>query len=218
MPWISVAVVAVLALFAAGGWRTGLVRRLLEIAGLFAALLIAAAQWRAAGDWLQRVAGVGERLAPLAGWLLIFAGVLIVSRLLAWLVGRSLNTSALGRLDRAGGLLGGLFAGLLVVSVALMLVCRLDRGGAWCARIQSQTVARLAYGAAPAIYSTVVDEREAGDLWRHARDAAADLPAAAMEAGRSAVDAGKSAIGVGESDAGRSGADTTRTALPQAGK
>lgn len=213
MPWISVAVVAVVALFAIGGWRAGLVRRLLELAGLLAAVLIAAAQWRAAGAWLHRVAGVGETVAPLAGWLLLFAAVLIASRLLAWLVGKSLNASALGRLDRAGGLLGGLLAGMLVVSVALMLVCRLDRGGAWCARIQSQTASRLAYGAAPAFFRAVVDEREAGDLWRHAKDAAADLPAAAVGAGRSAVDAGKSAVGLGHA-----GADTARAAPAPSGK
>jgi len=215
MPWISAAVVAVVALFAIGGWRAGLVRRLLELAGLLAAVLIAAAQWRAAGDWLHRVAGVGPSLAPLAGWLLLFAAVLIVSRLLAWLVGKSLNASALGRLDRAGGLLGGLLAGMLVVSVALMLVCRLDRGGAWCARIQSQTVSRLAYGAAPAFFRTVVDEREAGDLWRHARGAAADLPAAAVGAGKSAVEAGMSAVGLGRADAD---ADTVRAAPAPSGK
>jgi len=225
MPWISVAVVAVVALFAAGGWRAGLVRRLLELVGLVAAVLIAAAQWRAAGGWLQRVAGVGETVAPLAGWLLVFVAVLLVSRLLAWLAGKSLNASALGWLDRTGGLLGGLLAGLLVVSVALMLVCRLDRGGAWCARIQSQTVSRLAYGVAPAVYGSVVDERDAGDLWRHAKDAAADLPAAAAQAGRSAVGAGKSAVGLGKSDDGRksgddgkTAADTTRAAPAHSGK
>ncbi len=213
MPWISVAVVAVVALFAAGGWRAGLVRRLLELVGLFAAVLIAAAQWREAGAWLHRVAGVGGTVAPLAGWLLIFVVILIVSRLLAWLVGKSLNASALGWLDRAGGLLGGLLAGLLIVSVVLMLVCRLDRGGAWCARIQSQTVARFAYGAAPVIFRSVVDEQDAGDLWRHARDAAADLPAAAVEAGKSAVEAGKSAVGIGKSDA-----DTLRVVPAPVGK
>jgi hypothetical protein len=188
MPWISVAIAAVLAAFAFGGWRTGLVRRLLELAGLLAAVLVAAARWREAGAWLQRVAGVGETLAPLAGWLLIFLAILIVSRLLAWLAGKSLNASALGWLDRTGGLLGGLLAGLLIVSVVLMLVCRLDRGGAWCARIQSQPAARLAYGAAPAIFRTVVDEKDAGDLWRRARDAAADLPAAALGAGKAVRD------------------------------
>ena len=219
MPWISVAVVAVAALFAACGWRAGLVRRLLELVGLVAALLIAAAQWRAADGWLQRVAGVGETVAPLAGWLLVFVAVLLVSRLLAWLVGKSLNASALGWLDRTGGLLGGLFAGLLIVSVALMLVCRLDRGGAWCARIQSQTVSRLAYGVAPAVYGSVVDEQDAGDLWRRAKGAAADLPAAAVQAGRSAVDAGKSAVGLGKSDdEDGSAADTTRAAAARPGK
>ena len=176
MDWLTLLVVLLLLLFAVGGWRTGLLRRLLELAGVVAAVMAAAAWSPQLARQLAGSAGIDERVVvPLAWILLLVAGVL-ASRLLARLVAGALHAvPVVGWLDRSGGAVLGMCAGMLVGSVVLMVLCAFPGGDRMQHEIETRPLPRVVYGAAPALAELVLRDGEGTRLWHRVRGELDDL-------------------------------------------
>ena len=192
MHWLTIATLALLFVFAVAGWRAGLIRRVLEFVGMVASVLLASRYGFLAADWLQDATGLTDRLAGPVGWILVFAALLVVTRLLAWSLAKALRVSVLGWVDRWGGALLGVGIGVLVCSVLLMLVCRIPGDGRLAEQVRDDPVTRVVHGAAPALYALVVrgDNDDLERLWQRAREGLEDLP----DAGE-AVDAVRESVG-----------------------
>ena len=187
MSWLTMTVAGVLLFAGAMGWRAGLIRRVLELVGVTVAIMVAAEWGAPVGGWLDASTGLPPRIATPAGWILVVVLGIVVTRLVAWGVAKLIRLTVLGWLDKVGGALFGMLAGVLVSSVLLIIAANLPPNEDLRAMIRDEPLPRLIHGAAPALWTVVAGEdRDPADYWRDARDAASD---AARDLGRDAADA-----------------------------
>ena len=178
MHWLTIVTLALLFVFALLGWRAGLIRRVLELVGMVASVVLASHYGHLLAEPLQDITGLSERLAGPLGLIVLLVVLILVTRLLAWGLSKALRVSILGWVDRWGGGLLGLTIGLLVCSVLLMLVCRLPVEGDLAEQVERDPVTRFVHGAAPALYTFVVQDNgeQIERLWNRAKDSVGDLP------------------------------------------
>ena len=125
-----------IALFALGafwGYRKGLVDAALLVASIYAALLLS-------GQFAGRVLNLvwedvsNQAFATAVGYVVIFIGVFIAGRIISWIVKSSLKKVKAGWADKAGGVLVGVLAGLLLsgglMAVAARYTYVVDEGAA----------------------------------------------------------------------------------------
>lgn len=143
---------AVMVLFGALGWRDGLVKRVLEVAGAVAALLLTARFAGAVQPWVSERTGAGTGPALLITWAVMFILGLILSRLLAAGIAKLLHLSVLVWVDRLGGALLGLCFGLLLASVLLVAASQVRGGAAVQADCDRNLAGRVVFYAAPNLY------------------------------------------------------------------
>ena len=146
---------SVIVLFGALGWRDGLVKRVIEIAGAIAALLLTARFAGAVQPWVSARTHAGPGPALLITWAVLFLLGLLASRLLAEVVSRLLRLTLLAWVDRTGGALLGLLFGTLLASVLLVAASQVRGGAAIQADCDRTVAGRLIYYAAPNVYIEV---------------------------------------------------------------
>jgi membrane protein required for colicin V production len=138
--------------FAVLGFRVGLVRRVVEFVGLVFSFFLAT---NLASRWSEPIAegtGLSEKVAVYLAWGGIFLVGLVATRLLAWLISKSVRVSIIGWLDRLGGTVFGLLTGILIASVLLIVLTQLPGGVVLRETLDKQAVPRMVYRAAPALY------------------------------------------------------------------
>ncbi len=108
------------------GWRLGLLRRVLEFAGVLFGLYFATAQADGLGAALVRWTGLEGRALLYVGWIALFLIVLLITRLVAALTARAVQVSLVGWIDQGGGALFGLLIGLLMASALLNVAARMS--------------------------------------------------------------------------------------------
>lgn len=146
---------SVIVLFGALGWRDGLVKRVIEIAGAIAALLLTARFAGAVQPWVSARTHAGPGPALLITWAVLFLLGLLASRLLAEVVSRLLRLTLLAWVDRTGGAVLGLLFGTLLASVLLVAASQVRGGAAIQADCDRTVAGRLIYYAAPNVYIEV---------------------------------------------------------------
>ena len=113
MNWLDYLIIAILLLSTIGSIRKGFSREIIGLASSLAALILAMWFYGLAGSWLQPYTH-SERMANLAGFLLVVCAVMLAGSLLGWVVNRFLRTVGLSFFDRALGAVFGLVRGVLV--------------------------------------------------------------------------------------------------------
>lgn len=119
--WIDTVFLAVLLLSAVVGLWRGVVYEVLSLLGWVIAWFCAQLWGQdAAVQWLPAAlpAGMGRTV----GYGLVFAGTLILWRILVWLVQQVVHASPVAPVDRALGGAFGLLRGAVILSAAVMLV------------------------------------------------------------------------------------------------
>ncbi len=202
---------AVMVLFGALGWRDGLVKRVLEVAGAIAALLLTARFAGAVQPWVSRTTGAGNGPALLITWAVMFVVLLVLSRLLAALIARLLRVTLLVWVDRLGGALLGLCFGTLLASVLLVAASQVRGGGGIQADCDRTFVGRAIYYTAPRLY--IQARKASGGRVEEAWERFSTRAAEAAEAGRAKL---KDAVRnpAEKSPAEKSPADGAGTARP----
>ncbi len=198
----------VIAVFGIMGFRDGVVKRVIEILGVFATLILTARFAAAVNPWMMQQTGVPEGPALLITWAALFFAGLLLSRLLATLLSKLVRLTILGWLDKLGGALVGLALGVFVASVVLLAVSHIPGGGSVKAQYQESSLGQFIYYAAPTFYQTArklggekADElfdrvlNEAGQAADEAKDKAGEaMSDAARDARKKAGEAAKDAI------------------------
>lgn len=163
----------VIAFFGILGFRDGVVKRIIEIAGVFVALVLTARFATGAAPWVMEKAGVGEGPALLITWAGLFFAGLILSRVLATLLSRMVRLTILGSLDRLGGALVGLAFGTLVASVILVAASQVPGGQAIRESYDRAPIGRFIFYAAPNLYrfTRSLTGGRADAMWDRALDA-----------------------------------------------
>jgi len=198
----------VIALFGIMGFRDGVVKRVIEILGVLATLVLTARFAAAVNPWMMEQAGVPQGPALLITWAALFFAGLLLSRLIATILSKMVRLTILGWVDKLGGALVGLALGVFVSSVVLLAISHVPGGGAVKSEYQQSSLGRFIYYAAPTFYQTArqlggkkADElfdrvlEEAENTADDARDKAGEvMNDAASEARKKAEDAARDAI------------------------
>jgi membrane protein required for colicin V production len=163
--WITVALIAICGIW---GWRAGVVRRLLELVGLVAAILASARFASAVAPKLDEISAMDATTALLASYFLVFVAALVAVRFLARGIDAFVKWSPLGWIDRLGGAVCGVLIGALLISVGLIAVSQAPRGDAVRDTFTRQPVGDIIYHAAPTLYQGVRElfGGEVDELWQ----------------------------------------------------
>jgi membrane protein required for colicin V production len=120
MTWVDLAVVAILALTAFGGFRRGFIFEVAVILGSIVAFAVARQEYPDVRSVIAQVAPHSTWatvIAYLVVFLIVWGAIMVVAR---W-VRRLVRTFGLGPLDRLGGTAIGVLQGLLLVELLLYL-------------------------------------------------------------------------------------------------
>ncbi len=118
----------VIAFFGLLGFKDGVIKRVLEIAGVFVSLILTARFATAVQPWVEDKTGLAEGAALLVTWAALFFAGLLLSRFLATMISKMVRLTILGWLDRWGGAVVGMALGTLVASVLLVAVSSVPGG------------------------------------------------------------------------------------------
>lgn len=163
--WVTVALLAICGFY---GWRAGVVRRLLELAGLVLAILVSARFAALVAPWLDEHSAMEATTALLASYVLVFVAALIIVRLVAQALTAVIHWTPLGWVDRLGGAVCGVLIAALLISVGLIAVSQAPGGRTVREAYMDQPVGQAIYQAAPSLYQGArqLFGGQMDDLWR----------------------------------------------------
>jgi uncharacterized membrane protein required for colicin V production len=164
----------VILVFGILGFRDGVVKRILEIAGVLVSLILTARFASAAQPWIQDKTGMEEGASLLVTWAVLFFVGLALSRLLARLISKALRLTVLGWLDKWGGALLGVAVGTLVVSVFLVAASQVPGGQSIQKTYQKSELGQFIFFAAPSFYEQArrLSGGEVEEVWYRVLDQA----------------------------------------------
>lgn len=168
---------AVIMFFGILGFKDGVVKRVLEIVGVFVTLVLTARFATAVVPWVDAKTGVGEGPALLITWAALFFAGLLLSRALATALSRMVRLTVLGWLDRWGGAVVGMALGMLVASVLLVAVSSVPGGVQVQQSCDRTAVGRFVFYSAPNLYEQVrkLAGKDVDGVWDRSLDRAREL-------------------------------------------
>ena len=179
----------VIAFFGIMGFRDGVVKRVLEILGVFVTLILTARFATAVNPWMMEQTGVPEGPALLISWAALFFAGLLLSRLLATLVSKLIRLTIVGWLDRIGGALVGMALGVLVASAVLLAISHVPAGKSVQSAYSDSPLGEFIYYAAPNFYQTArkLGGQNVDDLWNRVLEETEDAADKATEKAKEAT-------------------------------
>lgn len=154
MDWLSLLILVFVGLTAIGGLRQGLVRQVLGLAGLVAAVVLAFQYYEQAGTFILDYFVVSRAVANILGFAAICVAVGIAVTISEWIWGRLVRYTPVSWLDAAGGALFGLVKGAVIVAVVLLVLYALPVKGVR-EIIDGSSIAREFLDASPIIYGKI---------------------------------------------------------------
>jgi uncharacterized membrane protein required for colicin V production len=167
---------AAIIIFGIVGFKDGVVKRILEIAGVLVSLILTARFASAVQPTVMEKSGMEEGASLLLTWAVLFFVGLVLSRLLARLISKALHLTVLGWLDRWGGALVGMALGTLVVSVVLVAATQVPGAASIQTAYDKTKVGQFIYYAAPEFYVQVrkLGGGDVEEIWNRVMDQAQD--------------------------------------------
>jgi len=135
----------VIAVFGIMGYRDGVIKRIIEILGVFVTLVLTARFAAAVNPWMMEKTGVPEGPALLITWAALFFAGLLLSRMLATLLTKLVNLTIIGWVNKLGGALVGIALGTLVSSVVLLAISHVPGGQAVKSEYQESPLGQFIY-------------------------------------------------------------------------
>ncbi|MCR4402836.1 MAG: CvpA family protein [Firmicutes bacterium] len=154
MDWLSLLILVFVGLMGVAGLRQGLVRQVLGLAGLVAAVILAFQYYEEVGTFLLDYFVLSRAVANILGFAAICVGVGITVAIVEWIWGRLVRYTPVSWLDAAGGALFGLVKGAVLVAVAVLVLYALPVRGLR-EIIDSSSIAREFLEASPVIYDKI---------------------------------------------------------------
>lgn len=159
MNWLDVILILVLAFFAFLGWRRGVIRAALILAGLILGVFIAGCFYVPLGDGLP-ISNITT--ARIVAFLIIFIAVLAVAFVVAFLLLKTIAAVKLGCADRALGALFGFVVGTVICGVLLALLAHFLNIKA---PISQSWIASILLDRVPAVLALLPDEFDVVRGW-----------------------------------------------------
>ena len=125
MGWVDFAIILALVAAAIFGFRRGLLRQSVELAGMIAGVLLAL---YLTGGLVEHYAGPAAawRITPPLVFLTIVGVAILVAQVVGRVAGEIMQVTFFGWFDRVGGALAGVAKGTLWLSIAITVLLHLD--------------------------------------------------------------------------------------------
>src|ERR1017187_6267369 len=127
MNWLDIVLLLILAWSIATSFRKGLTQEILGLASVVLALLLGLWFYGTAGSYLAPYASF-RSLANFAGFLVGFAGVMLLGGLASFIPGKFLRVTGLSIVDHALGAAFGVLRGTLIAIVLIMAIMAFSPG------------------------------------------------------------------------------------------
>jgi membrane protein required for colicin V production len=127
MNWLDIVLLLILAWSIATSFRKGLTQEILGLASVVLALLLGLWFYGTAGSYLAPYAS-SRSLANFAGFLVVFAGVMLLGSLASFILGKFLRVTGLSIVDHALGAAFGVLRGTLIAIVLIMAIMAFSPG------------------------------------------------------------------------------------------
>lgn len=161
MNWLDIILILALAFFAFLGWRKGIIRAALTLAGLILGVFIAGRFYVLLGDGLPISNTTAARIVA---FLIILIAVLAIALVVAFLLRKTIAAIKLGCADRALGALFGFVAGAVICGVLLALFAHFFNVKA---TIGQSWIASIFLDRVPALLVLLPDEFDTVRAWFH---------------------------------------------------
>jgi|GEM_PF-1171834 len=183
----------VIVLFGILGYRDGVIKRILEIAGVLVVLVLTARFATAVHPWVMDKTGVPEGPALLITWAGLFFAGLLLARFVASMISKLIRLTIVGWLDKVGGVIVGMLFGTLLASVLLIAISQVPGGQSVKASYEDAPLGRFIYYAAPNFYQTTrqLFGEDLDDLWDRVLEETKDEREEAERRAREAVEKAK---------------------------
>jgi uncharacterized membrane protein required for colicin V production len=160
---LALGVIAVLGVV---GYRDGIVKRVLQTAGLLVVIIFPARYAGQLTPWVMERTGTDEGVALLLAWVGMAVAGLIISRIVAHLISKFVQWTILGWLDRLAGAVLGVIIGVLLSSLALMGASEIPGGESVRESCHSSGIGRFIYNAVPDLYLSAREKygTDAGEI------------------------------------------------------
>ncbi|MCL2706880.1 MAG: CvpA family protein [Dehalococcoidia bacterium] len=119
MNWLDIIILITLAAAVIGGLAIGIVRSIINLAGLLLGIFLAGRCYEVVGGWLKFIQNA--ELSNIVGFILIVIVVMIITGIAGRMLRKLLSTFLLGCFDRLLGGVVGLFIGALAWGALLAL-------------------------------------------------------------------------------------------------
>jgi len=165
---------AVIAFFGVLGFREGIVKRVIEVAGVVLTLVLSARFATDIQPWVHQQTGLPEGSSLLVTWAALFLTGSLLSRLIASLLSKLVRLTILGWVDRLGGAVLGMAIGTLLASVLLVAASSVPGGVQIQKAYNQSSLGRKVFYAAPHTYELVRGWAggDLEDIWQRSLDVA----------------------------------------------
>ncbi len=157
-----IVVLAVLAWFFIIGIKRGLIRQVLEVAGIIVAFLAAFYFAHALAEWIEIKTAADYRLSLAMAALAIFIGIIIGVHFIGLGLKKLFGLTIMGVLDRVAGGLFGALKGVLIVSLVLSVIMILPVPDDIKDELREDPVTGAIYPVLPVMFDAVVSRIPGG--------------------------------------------------------
>jgi membrane protein required for colicin V production len=147
MNWLDIVLLLIILVSVASSYRKGFSREVIGLAACLLALILGAWFYGTAGSFLLPYVS-SRSVANLAGFFLVFIGVLVIGSVVSYIVGKFLRVTGLSIVDHALGAGFGMLRGILVAVALIMgLMAFSPAGGPPDSVVHSRVAPYVAYAA-----------------------------------------------------------------------
>ena len=161
MNWLDIVILVIVAWSVVIAFRKGLVREILGLASVVAALLLGFWFYGTAAAWLAPYLS-SRPLANAAGFMVVFLGVLLLGAVVSYVLGRFLRVTGLSMVDHALGAAFGVLRGALIAIALVMAIMAFSKDGQPPESIVQSRTAPFVAGAARAFAAMAPHEMKEG--------------------------------------------------------
>jgi membrane protein required for colicin V production len=140
MNWLDVVLLLIIGFSVIGSFRKGFSRQVIHLVAVVAGLVLGAWFYGRVAEYLEPHVS-SPAAAKLAGFLIVFFGVVLAGAIISYVVGKFLRVTGLSIVDHLLGAVFGLLRGVLVAVAIIMGVMAFSKGGAPPRAIEESRVA-----------------------------------------------------------------------------
>ena len=119
MNWLDLVIIVALAISTFIGFKTGIIKAALSLAGLIVGVILAGRYYVTFSGWLSFIPN--ENVAKIAAFAIILIGIMVIAAILARLLKWTVSVMMLGWVNHLGGAVFGLALGAIFCSALLAI-------------------------------------------------------------------------------------------------